>query len=103
MRYCWLQFGRGGDAAGDDYLIANTDRHKGLQFGRGGDAAGDVLCFADGRRISHVALWAGAGHIVHSALSRGGVVADDLFADTPAMRRLREFLVAVRRVEAANR
>jgi len=59
--------------------------------------AGDVLCFADGHRISHVALWAGAGRIVHSALSRGGVASDDLFADTPAAKRLRDFLVAVRR------
>src|SRR5438093_433109 len=66
--------------------------------GRGYEA-GDVLCFADGRRISHVALWAGAGRIVHSALSRGGVVADNLLADTPAMRRLREYLVSVRRVD----
>src|SRR5439155_99333 len=35
--------------------------------------AGDLLCFADGRKISHIALWAGAGRIVHSELSRGGV------------------------------
>ena len=63
-----------------------------------GYEAGDVLCFADGQRISHVALWAGAGRVVHSALSRGGVGSDDLFADTPAARRLREFLVGVRRV-----
>jgi hypothetical protein len=57
-----------------------------------------VLCFADGRRITHVALWAGAGRIVHSALSRGGVASDDLFADTPGAKRLREYLVAVRRL-----
>ena len=63
-----------------------------------GYEAGDVLCFADGRRISHVALWAGAGRIVHSALSRGGVVSDDLLADTAAAKRLREYLVAVRRL-----
>jgi len=64
-----------------------------------GYAAGDVLCFADGRRISHVALWAGTGHIVHSALARGGVASDDLFADTPTAERLRGMLVAVRRPE----
>lgn len=63
-----------------------------------GYAAGDVLCFADGRRISHVALWAGVGHIVHSALARGGVGSDDLFADTPAAERMRGMLVTVRRV-----
>ena len=64
-----------------------------------GYAAGDVLCFADGRRISHVALWAGAGHIVHSALSRGGVGTDNLFDDAPAMKRLRQYLVEVRRLD----
>lgn len=63
-----------------------------------GYEAGDVLCFADGQRVSHVALWAGAGRIVHSALARGGVGSDDLFADTPGAKRLREFLVAVRRL-----
>ncbi|HVH67845.1 MAG TPA: SH3 domain-containing C40 family peptidase [Gemmatimonadales bacterium] len=63
-----------------------------------GYEAGDVLCFADGRRVSHVALWAGAGRIVHAALSRGGVASDDLLGDAPGMKRLREFLVAVRRV-----
>jgi gamma-D-glutamyl-L-lysine dipeptidyl-peptidase len=67
-----------------------------------GYSAGDILCFADGRRISHVALWAGAGHIVHSALARGGVASDDLFADTPAAGRLRDMLVAVRRPETSR-
>jgi len=62
--------------------------------------AGDVLCFADGHRVSHVAMWAGAGRIVHAALARGGVGSDDLVADTPAAKRLREMLVAVRRPEA---
>ena len=64
-----------------------------------GYAVGDVLCFAERERISHVALWAGAGRIVHSTLSRGGVVSEDLFADQDRQRRLREQLVAVRRVE----
>src|SRR6266704_2460915 len=63
-----------------------------------GYEAGDVLCFADGRRISHVALWAGVGRIVHAALSRGGVASDDLFADIPTAKRLRAYLVAVRRI-----
>jgi gamma-D-glutamyl-L-lysine dipeptidyl-peptidase len=63
-----------------------------------GYEAGDVLCFTDGRRISHVALWAGAGRIVHAALSRGGVASDDLLGDTPSAKWLRDFLVAVRRV-----
>ncbi len=64
-----------------------------------GYEAGDLLCFADGGGISHVALWAGAGRIVHSALSRGGVASDDLLGATPGAKRLREMLVAVRRVQ----
>ena len=63
-----------------------------------GYEAGDLLCFADGHQISHVALWAGAGRIVHAALSRGGVGSDDLLGETPGAKRLRDFLVAVRRM-----
>jgi NlpC/P60 family protein len=66
-------------------------------------AAGDVLCFADGQRISHVALWTGAGRIVHSALSLGGVASDDLLGETPGAKRLRDRLVAVRRPDAPKR
>jgi len=65
----------------------------------GGYEAGDLLYFTENGRVSHVALWAGAGRIVHSALARGGVARDDLFGDTPLARRLREGLVAVRRPE----
>jgi hypothetical protein len=68
-----------------------------------GYEAGDLLCFADGRRISHVALWAGAGRIVHSALARGGVGSDDLLGDTPGAKRLRDMLVAVRRLTVPRR
>ncbi len=63
-----------------------------------GYEAGDLLCFADGQRVSHVALWSGAGRIVHSALSRGGVGSDDLLGEAPGAKRLRDMLVAVRRV-----
>jgi cell wall-associated NlpC family hydrolase len=68
-----------------------------------GYEAGDLLCFADGRRVSHVALWAGAGRIVHSALSRGGVASDDLLGDAPGAKQLRGFLVAVRRLVVPKR
>jgi len=68
-----------------------------------GYEAGDLLCFADGRRISHVALWAGAGRIVHSALARGGVGSDDLLGDMPGAKRLRDMLVAVRRLTVPRR
>src|SRR5256712_824541 len=82
----------------DSDLQALAGREVRIDPKGGGYEAGDVLCFADGRRISHVALWAGAGRIVHAALSRGGVASDDLFADIPTAKRLRDFLVAVRRL-----
>ena len=63
-----------------------------------GYESGDLLFFAERGRVSHVALWAGAGRIVHSALSRGGVGGDHLYGDEPRMRRLRESLVGVRRL-----
>lgn len=63
-----------------------------------GYEAGDLLFFAEAGRVSHVALWAGAGRIVHSAVSRGGVGDDDLFGHEPRMVRLRERLVGVRRM-----
>jgi len=63
-----------------------------------GYEAGDLLFFAERGRVSHVALWAGAGRIVHSALSRGGVGGDHLFGDEPRMVRLRDNLVGVRRM-----
>ena len=47
---------------------------------------------------AYVALWAGAGRIVHSALGRGGVGGDHLFGDEPRMVRMRENLVGVRRL-----
>lgn len=64
-----------------------------------GYAVGDLLFFAERDRISHVALWAGSGRIVHSTLPRGGVVSEDLYADVVRLARLREQLVIVRRVE----
>jgi len=83
-------------------------RDSDQQFGEGrevalaldgaGYEAGDLLFFAERGRVSHVALWAGAGRIVHSALSRGGVGGDNLLGDEPRMVRLRENLVGVRRL-----
>lgn len=84
-------------------------RDSDQQFGEGreipiasdgrGYEAGDLLFFAERGRVSHVALWAGAGRIVHSALSRGGVGGDHLFGDEPRMRRLLTNLVGVRRLD----
>jgi cell wall-associated NlpC family hydrolase len=76
-------------AAGTEVPVTNDGR---------GYEAGDLLFFAEQGRVSHVALWAGAGHIVHAALSRGGVGTDALFGDEPRMRRLRVGLVGVRRL-----
>jgi len=83
-------------------------RDSDQQFGQGeeivmasdgaGYEAGDLLFFAERGRVSHVALWAGAGRIVHSALSRGGVGGDNLFGPEPRMVRLRECLVGARRL-----
>jgi hypothetical protein len=87
----------------DSDMQAGTGREIPLDPGGSRYEAGDVLCFADGRRIAHVALWAGAGRIVHAALSRGGVVSDDLFAAAPAAERLRQYLVTVRRFDAGKR
>jgi len=83
-------------------------RDSDQQFGEGkeiamtaegaGYEAGDLLFFAERGRVAHVALWAGAGRIVHAALSRGGVGGDHLFGDEPRMVRMRENLVGVRRL-----
>ena len=86
-------------------LLRDSDQQVGqgrdipLDSHGAGYEAGDLLYFTENGRVSHVALWAGAGRIVHSALARGGVARDDLFDDTPLVRRLREGLVAVRRPE----
>jgi cell wall-associated NlpC family hydrolase len=63
-----------------------------------GYQSGDLLFFTDEGRVSHVAMWVGAGRIAHSTLARGGLVTEDLFAEVPRMRRLRDNLVGVRRV-----
>ena len=84
-------------------LLRDSDQ----QFGQGrevpmspegaGYEAGDLLFFTERGRVSHVALWAGAGRVVHSALSRGGVGIDHLFGNEPRMAKLRANLVGVRR------
>jgi len=90
-------------AARDVPLPRDSDQQLGAGFevrldatGRGYEA-GDLLFFAEQGRVAHVAIWAGAGRIVHSALSRGGVARDDLFGDSALSLRLRDGLVGVRR------
>lgn len=92
-------------AARDVGLPRDSDQQLGAGLevrldatGRGYEA-GDLLFFAEQGRVAHVAIWAGAGRIVHSALSRGGVARDDLFDDSALALRLRDGLVGVRRPE----
>jgi len=85
-------------------------RDSDQQFGSGravpvtadgaGYHSGDLLFFTEqgGGRVSHVAMWVGAGRIAHATLTRGGLVTEDLFADVPRLRRMRDHLVGVRRV-----
>jgi cell wall-associated NlpC family hydrolase len=63
-------------------------------------SAGDLLFFRaeTGPRISHVALAAEGGGLVHSTVACGGVVAESWLPGTRAAA-LRERLVAVRRME----
>ena len=62
-----------------------------------GYQSGDLLFFASRARVSHVALWAGAGRVVHASLARGGVASEDL---RDALTAGRMELAAVRRPEA---
>jgi cell wall-associated NlpC family hydrolase len=61
--------------------------------------AGDLVFFSDtGERVSHVAISLGGSHIVHSALTNGGVDINDLKGDQELELRLRSTLVKARRV-----
>lgn len=87
----------------DSDLQALAGREVALAADGAGYEVGDLLFFATGMRVDHVAIWAGAGRVVHSALSRGGVVADDYFGETPIGRRLRKEIVVVRRVYLSDK
>lgn len=61
--------------------------------------AGDLLFFAEaGERVTHVAISAGEGAIIHSALGNGGVAPNDLNGDLPFEQHLRSILVRAQRL-----
>lgn len=64
--------------------------------------AGDLMLFAEPKRpISHVAIYAGEGRIIHSSSSGGGVRYDDL--STKRGRWYARNMVAARRLAADGR
>jgi cell wall-associated NlpC family hydrolase len=63
-----------------------------------GYQSGDLLFFVTNARVSHVALWAGAGRVVHASLASGGVVSEDV-RDAVSAGRME--LASVRRPEPA--
>ena len=64
-------------------------------------AVGDLMLFAQGGRISHVAIYAGNGRFIHSSSSGSGVRYDDL--GTSRGRWFADHMVAARRVTSDGR
>src|SRR5256714_5987088 len=64
-------------------------------------AVGDLMLFAQGGRISHVAIYAGGGRLLHSSSSGHGVRYDDL--GTRRGRWFADHMVAARRVVGDGR
>lgn len=61
--------------------------------------AGDLLFFAErDDRITHVAISLGGPHIIHSALTNGGVEVNDLTGDFELEAELADIFVCARRV-----
>ena len=64
-------------------------------------AVGDLMLFAQGGRISHVAIYAGSGRFIHSSSSGHGVRYDDLGSSRG--KWFAEHMVAARRVAGDGR
>lgn len=63
--------------------VAADQATGGMSVGLDDIQAGDLLFYSDDSGISHVAIYAGGGSIVHAATEEQGIVVGDAFYDTP--------------------